>query len=343
MTSSPPLPDLVAYADAQAALVRIEERLRLSPVRQPWRARMALAERQALAAIDACDLPEDALRVDRRGRVQTTAYDLTHWKAAIGAPVTLATLRGDPAALLAWLAADHPRAFTPDAWAAPSERDPDERLAAVARWQAACQALPPSPPLLHAARIAALWRQHAPLGKGDVVASLLIGDRWGPGRWTGSIGGLTALGLRSGTGAWRIARGADLDRLWLEAIAAGAAAHLESEVRLRGYAKRAAGVLARRRRLGCLKEVILLAMARPAVTSAQIAKQLRLTSAGAIKLLSIAVEGGLLVERTGQASYRSYAIPVSAPSPARGRSRSDPFDADFWTDEGENATLSEPA
>ena len=330
MTSSPPLPDLVAYADAQAALVRIEERLRLSPVRQPWRAHMALAERQALAAIDACDLPKDALRVDRRGRVQTTAYDLTHWKPAIGAPITLATLRGDPAGLLAWLAGD-----------AALARDREDGLAAIARWQAACQALSPSPPLLHAARIAELWRQHAPLGKGDVVARLLIGDRWGPGRWTGSIGGLTALGLQHG-GPWKIARDAALDRLWLEAIAAGAAAHLESEVRLRGYAQRAALVFARRRRLGRLKEVILLAMARPAVTSAQIAQQLRLTSAGAIKLLTLAVEEGLLVERTGQASYRSYAIPVSAPSPARVGSRSGPFDRDIWTDEAENVALSEP-
>ncbi|WP_097093777.1 hypothetical protein [Novosphingobium sp. Chol11] len=332
MTSSPPLPDLVAYAAAQAALVRIEERLRLSPVRRPWRARMAWTERQALAAIDACDLAADALRVDSRGRVQTSAYDLTHWKAAIGAPVTLATLRGDPAGLLAWLAGD-----------APLVRDREDGLAAIARWQAACAALPPAPPLLHAARIAALWRQNAPLGKGDVVASLLIGDRWGPGRWTGSIGGLTALGLQHGGASWKVARGAALDRLWLAAIRAGAEAHCETEIRLRGYAQRAAGVLARRRRLGRLKEVILFAMARPAVTSAAVARQLDLTSAGAIKLLTLAVDEGLLVERSGQASYRSYAIPVSAPSPAPAGSRSGPFDGDIWTDEGENASFSEPA
>ncbi|AMK20197.1 MULTISPECIES: hypothetical protein [Sphingobium] len=340
MAPSPAAPDLLtAYATAQAALVRIEERGKLSPVRGPWRTRTALAERQALAAADAVDWSVDNVTIDARGRLVPSAYDLTHWKQAIGAPITLAALAQDPAALLAWLGADQPRAY--DAWAAPLERDPDARLAAVARWQQACRALPPAPPLLHAARLAALWRQHAPLGKGDRVASLLIGDRWGAGRWRGSQGGLTALGLQHGGAAWTIAQGAALDRLWLEAIAAGATAHCESETRLRGYAQRAGQVFERRRRLGRLKEVIWLAMARPFVTSAQVAHALGLTSAGAIKLLTIAVDEGLLLERTGQASYRSYAIPVTAPSPPP-RRRVDPFAPDFWAREGETEPRSEP-
>lgn len=322
MAISPSRSDLLAaYADAQGALVRVEERLRLSPVRWPWKARMAFAERQALAAFDAVDFPDDALAVDRRGRVGSTAYDLTHWKAAIGVPISLDAVTHEPAVVLAWLGGDDTL-----------PRDKEDVLAAIARWQAACHALPPSPPLLHAGRIAALWRGHAPLGRGDRVASLLIGDRWGPGRWNGSIGGLTALGLRVGLGAWAIARDTELDRLWLAGIRAGGEAHLAWEVRLRAYAQRAAAFLAMRRRPGRLKEVLLFAMARPAVSSAQVADKLDLTSAGAIKLLAHAVEAGLLLEQTGQASYRRYAIPVSAPSPARPRSRGAAFEAEFWED-----------
>ncbi|AMK26452.1 hypothetical protein [Sphingobium sp. TKS] len=338
MAVSPAPPDLLlAYAEAQAALARLADRVTLSPVRGPLQTRIALAERQALAALDSLDLPEDALTVDARGRVATTPYDLTHWKQAIGQPIALTALAHDPAALLAWLGADQPRSTGGDSLLTAADRDPTERLAAITRWQKA--PLPPTPPLLQAARMADLWRQHAPLGRGDRVASLLIGDRWGAGRWPGSSGGLTALGLRHAGGLWKIARGGDLDRLWLDAVRVGADAHLETETRLRAYAGRVAPHLASRRRLGRLKEVILFAMARPAISSAQVAQALKLTSAGAIKLLSIAVSEGLLLERTGQASYRSYAIPVSQPVPGRpapGRRRrpaADPFAADFWTEE----------
>ena len=40
------------YAAAQSALERLEERLKLSPVRVPLRSRMQIAERQALARMD---------------------------------------------------------------------------------------------------------------------------------------------------------------------------------------------------------------------------------------------------------------------------------------------------
>nr|WP_254911392.1 hypothetical protein [Sphingomonas sp. CDS-1] len=334
---------LLAYAEAQAALARLADRVTLSPVRGPLRSRMAWTERQALATADAHALADDAVTVDRRGRVVTTPYDLTYGKQAIGQPITLQALAHDPAALLAWLGADQPRSTGGDPLLTADDRDPAERLAAIARWQKACGALPPAPPLLQAARIAALWRQHAPLGRGDRVASLLIGDRWGAGRWPGSSGGLTALGLQHAGGLWKIARGADLDALWLGAIAAGAAAHLETETRLRAYAQRVAPHLAARRRLGRLKEVILFAMARPAITSAQVAQALKLTPAGAIKLLTLAVNEGLLLERTGQASYRSYAIPVSPPAPGRRlRATRDPFEPDFWGIEDENQARSEP-
>jgi len=341
MAASPAPPDLLlAYAEAQAALARLADRVTLSPVRAPLLTRMALAERQALAAVDAIDLPADALMVDRRGRVATTAYDLTRWKVAIGQPITLDALAHDPAALLAWLGADQPRVWDGDPLLTAGDRDPGERLAAVDRWQKACGALPPSPPLLHASRIAALWRRHAPLGRGDGVASLLIGDRWGAGRWAGSQGGLTALGLQHAGSSWKIAHDADLDRLWLDAVRAGVDAHLETESRLRGYAARVAPHLAARRRLGRMKEVILFAMARPAVTSGQVARALGLTTAGAIKLLTLAVNEGWLLEQSGQASYRRYAIPVSPPAPGR-RPTADPFAGDFWVKMGENSPPSE--
>ena len=331
---------LLAYADAQAALARIEERVRLSPVRQPWKTRMALAERQALAAIDAYELPDEALTIDARGRVVTGAYDLTHWKNAIGTSITLDALMADPTALLAWLGADR----EPQDARLLGRREAWELVPAIAAWGKACRSLPASPPLLHASRIAALWRQLAPLARGDVVASLLIGDRWGPGRWKGSQGGLTALGLKLAGGRWKIAQGAELDHLWLGAILAGANAHLELELRLRAYAQRAAGHIRDRRRTGRLKELILFAMARPAITSSQVAKQFGLTSAGAIKLLTTAEAAGLLVERTGQASFRSYMIPVSgaapSPSPARA-STADLFEPTFWDEAGEIYTSSE--
>ncbi|WP_242443579.1 hypothetical protein [Sphingobium sp. LB126] len=301
---------------------------------------MALAERAALGALDSLDLPDDALTIDARGRVATTPYDLTHWKQAIGQPITLAAITEDPAALCAWFGADQSPSFDPDAWAAPLARDPGVRLAAIARWQQACRELSPAPPLLHAARIAGLWRQHAPLGKGDRIASLLIGDRWGAGRWAGSQGGLTALGLQQAGASWKIARDAELDRLWLDAVRAGAEAHLEMETRLRSYAQRVALHLAGRRRLGRLKDVLRFAMARPSVTSGQVARSLGLTSAGAIKLLTIAVTEGLLLEQSGQASFRRYAIPVTPPAPGRRRAP-DPFATDFWTEAGEIDTPSE--
>lgn len=343
MGSPSPLLDpalLLPYADAQSALARVGERLRLSPVRQPWKARMALAERQALAGIDAYELPEEAITVDARGRTTTSAFDLTHWKHAIGRPITLNALMSDPDALLAWLGASRDSLDAPLA----NGRAACELVPAVEAWSKACHALPPSPPLLHSGRIALLWRQMTPLACGDAVASLLIGDRWGPGRWHGSQGGLTALGLKLAGGRWKIAPAAELDHLWLGAILAGANAHLELELRLRAYAHRAAGHIRDRRRTGRLKELIIFAMARPAITSSQVAKQFGLTSAGAIKLLTTAEGAGLLVERTGQASFRSYMIPVSgvAPSPSQARaSTADLFEPTIWDEAGENFSSSE--
>ncbi len=133
------------------------------------------------------------------------------------------------------------------------------------------------------------------------------------------------MGLEGNQQPWKVAEGEQLEHVWLEAIRQGAQAHLDLELRLRAYAVRAAQFLQAKRRPGRLKDMLLLAMIRPRVTSSMAAKALGITSAGAIKLLTIAAEAGLLVERSGQASYRHYAIPVAASSEMP-RRLADPFD-----------------
>lgn len=331
----PPLPDdpsiIQAYAQAHAALELLSDRLSRSPVRAPWSTRMTFAQRHALAWIDNVGLSADGLRVDSLGRVSSTAFDVTHCKAAIGAPITLSALARDAEQLLSWLGyCDRPGQAV-----VPPIRARDEIHGAVEQWMAAGASLPPSPPLLHGCRMALLWRQHSPLGQGDLVASLLIGERWGPGRWNGSVGGLIALGLKATGAPWKAATGQRLERYWLCAIAAGARAHLDLESRLLGFATRARFVLERRKRAQSLKALLLFAMARPAITSAQVARQLEITSAGAIKLLSTATGLGLLIERTGQSSFRSYMVPVSSEGPSPAKAHSTPqqlFEPAFWSD-----------
>ncbi|KQN08091.1 hypothetical protein ASE85_17320 [Sphingobium sp. Leaf26] len=323
---------LAEYADAQAMLARVEERQRLSPVRRPWKIRCFIAERQALAWVDATAIDADAFTVDGRGRIGGADFDLTHWRRAVGAPVTLDILRTNAIGLLDWLGVeDGSTAATP--WAAPSSPLADVRLR-VEAWQEAMAALPPSPPLLHGAHMAQSWWARAPIGRGDAVAGFLIGDRHGPGRSAASSGGLVAIGFQLSGAAWKVATPARFDRLWLQAMTLGARHHLDQEQRLRGYAERAATQIAARRRPGRLREVIMLAMAHPHIGSRLVADRLDITSAGAIKLLTIATEAGLLVERSGQASYRSYAIPVSnLPSPSVAPDPlAVPTARDFWTE-----------
>lgn len=331
---------ILAYAQAQAAIERIEERRRLSPVRHPWRIRSLIAERQALARMDGLTVEKDAYHVDGRGAVTPSPYDLSHGRHAVGTPISLDALMHDGPALLAWLGFTN--ADMPDntSLALPRRRMAD-MLMAIDAWRRAVIALPPSPPLLHGGQIARLWRTHAPLGRGDLVASLLIGDRWGPGRWDGSAGGLVALGLERSHGPWRHATGDALDRIWLHAIASGARQHLDQEIRLRAYGRRAMQHVQARRRPGRLRDMLSLAMARPRITSGIVAAQLGLTSAGAIKLLTIATEAGLLIEQSGQASYRSYAIPVSLPSALAPDDLTMDDMSDFWSGSAEYSSPSE--
>lgn len=319
------------YAEAQSMLARIEERQRLSPVRRPWKTRRFITERQALAWIDATTIDADSFTVDGRGTVGGADFDLTHWRRAVGSPITLDILHADSAGLLEWLGVeDASIASTP--WAATALTLADIRQR-VEAWQRAVAPLSPALPLLHGARLAQSWWTQAPIGRGDAVASLLIGDRYGPGRSDVSFGGLVALGFQRSGAAWKIATPAQFDRLWLQAVILGARHHLDQEQRLRSYAGRAATHIAARRRPGRLKEVIMLAMAHPHVGSRLIADRLAITSAGAIKLLTIAADAGLLIERSGQASYRSYSIPVgniASPSIAADP-LIDPAIDDFWS------------
>jgi hypothetical protein len=333
---------ILAYAQAQGALERLEERRQLSPVRRPWRIRTLIAERQALARIDNSPIDDLDFAIDGRGTVSTSAFDLSHWRQAVGAPIALDALLNDGIALLDWLGVTSPSG-TDSARLLRSGCRPADILPAIIAWQRDVATLPSSPPLLQSAQLARLWQRRAPIGRGDMVASLLIGDRWGPGRWKGSAGGLIALGLDSNGAAWKHATDERLDWLWLDAICSGARAHLDLEARLRAYAWRAAQHIERRRRPGRLKDVLGLAMAHPRISSGSVAKALGLTSAGAIKLLTIAEGEGLLIEQSGQASYRSYALPVSMTLPvSHGRNRRpDPFPSDFWSEDMENDTSPE--
>ena len=343
--SSPQLPDpqhslIIAYAQAQAAIERIEERRRLSPVRQPWRIRSLIAERQALARIDGLAIDDTDVQIDGRGMVGPSPYDLTHGRQAIGVPISLDALLHDGMALLEWLGISY-SPISDNTSLAVARRTIPDMLIALDVWRRDAFALPPSPPLLHGAELARLWRIHAPLGRGDLVVSLLIGDRWGPGRWRGSAGGLVALGLERSHAPWQRAQGHDLGLIWLKAIANGAQLHLDQEIRLRAYAHRAAQHVAQRRRPGRLKDILLLAMARPRISSSLVARQLGLTSAGAIKLLTIATDAGLLIEQSGQASYRSYAIPVALPSASAPHGDELSKFEEFWADDAKNDTSPE--
>lgn len=323
---------LSSYAEAQSMLARIDERQRLSPVRRSWKIRCFIAERQALAWIDATAIDAAAFTVDGRGSVGGADFDLTHWRRAVGAPVSIETLRTDSAGLLDWLGVEDV-STTATPWTAPALSLTDIRLR-VEAWQKAVAMLPPSPPLLHGARLAQTWWTCAPIGRGDAVASLLIGDRHGPGRSAASSGGLVALGFQLSNTAWKIASPTRFDRLWLQAITLGARHLLDQEQRLRSYAERAARQIAARRRPGRLKDVVMLAMAHPHIGSRLVADRLDLSSAGAIKLLTIATEAGLLIERSGQASYRSYSIPLSDLPTLRAATDSliDPIADDFWSE-----------
>ncbi|MEC3908937.1 hypothetical protein U5A82_00135 [Sphingobium sp. CR2-8] len=94
---------LFAYADAQSMLARLEERRRLSVVRRPWKIRCFIGERQALAWVDATTIDDSMFTVDGRGAVGGAEFDLTHWRQAVGADVTLETIQTDDAGLLDWL------------------------------------------------------------------------------------------------------------------------------------------------------------------------------------------------------------------------------------------------
>jgi hypothetical protein len=331
---------LSLYADAQSILTRIEERRRLSPVRRVWKTRCLIAERQALAWMDSIAIDPNTFMVDGRGHVIDNDFDLTHWRRAVGAEISLEMLQTDSAAVLAWLGVDDlPMSATANPWAVTISSLDDIRQR-VDAWQQQVTDMRPCPPLLHSARLARSWWRASPIGRGDAVASFLIGDRFGPGRWDCSYGGLVALGFQRQGTAWKLADQPQFDRLWLQAIASGGRDHLDQEMRLRVYAARAAGHIASRRRPGRLKEVILMAMSRPYITSRLVADHLSLSSAGAIKLLGIAIDLGLLLERSGQSSYRSYAIPVgnmlassSSPSPIASLKMSN-----FWEDDENGAS-----
>lgn len=310
------------YARAHGLLDRLEERLALSPVRRPLIARIKLAELEALSWTDDLPFGDGDIQIDRRGRIGFSEFNLMHWRSALSGEISLKELKENPEAVVRWLGGELDPSLLMHG------RSIGDLCAAISVWMDHCRALPPSPPLLRSAQISKLWRDFSPMAQGDRLASLLIGDRWGPGRWNGTTGGLIALGLRVGQAPWRQAQGSALNAIWLQAICAGVHHHLDLETALRAYAVRVTHQLADRKRAESLKRLLLLAMSRPHISSGLVAQALRITSAGAIKLLGTAEQLGLLIERSGQASYRSYMVPVTSnrpPSPTPA-----PFEPDFW-------------
>lgn len=263
---------------------------------------MSIAEREALALVDGQHFESNDVQIDAKDIVSPSRYDLTHYRATLGRPISLKSIITDSRSILSWLdiTTDHLK-YT-------------EISDSVAKWQEAIGSLPPSPVLLHSAAVAYSWHRHRPTGQGDLVAGLLLGDRWGPGRWLGSSGGLTALGLSRSNQPWKHAKLDDFREIWIKAIATGAKAHLDLEIRLRAFWVRAEKIIRDRNRPGRLEALIQLAMSRPQIDGSAVANALDLTSAGAIKILTLASDLGLLIERTGGASYRRYSIPVSSPA-----------------------------
>ena len=109
MTLEPDHSLLLAYAQTQAALERIEERRRLSPVRQPWRIRCLIAERQAMAQMDGGAFDDLDMEISAKGRVSPSTFDLSFARDSIGASIRLDALTHDAPALLVWLGRDHER------------------------------------------------------------------------------------------------------------------------------------------------------------------------------------------------------------------------------------------
>lgn len=287
------------YAAAQGALQQIEERLRLSPVAAPWKIRMSVAEKYALSRIDGVFLDEADISVDGRGTVSTSLHDPTCYQIVRSQPISLTALTQDPLSVSNWLGVNL------------DNQDSSDVLRRISSWQSKVNQIAPTPPLLHSASLAYYWRQARPIGRGDTLASLLVGDRWGAGRWNGSSGGLTAIGLERTHQAWKLATIDEFRLSWLNAVRQGAKAHLDLETRLRAYAVRVTALLEGRKRSTNLEALTRLAMTRPRVDSVIVARILKLTPAGAIKLLTAAVDLGLLIEMSGRSSFRTYSIPVS--------------------------------
>jgi hypothetical protein len=300
---------LTAYGEAHAALARLDERRRWSPVREALRARQERLELSALAWLDGAALDLDRWLMGDELTPYSISGEPLRWIKAFGRPLPREAFASAPA-ILDWLgvrdaALDAP---LPYAIAPRPRRDMLERMRG---W---CAAFPhgwKAPPLLAGGRMAHGWRVKAMLGRGDALAAVLLGDRWGPGAMGLSSGGLIAIGLQSQGPAWiKAQRPASIDRVWLDAVqtAANRLLHLEQQFRL--YRTRCDAVLEGKRKSNRLGALLTFAMGAPDITARLARRRLGLSEAGAKILLDEAVDRGLLIERTGQASYRRYSVPV---------------------------------
>ena len=299
------------------ALGQLQERRRLSGVAEALKLRQALLERQALAWCDGSLLDIESLSDGRRRTLVDMAGQPLRWARALDHDIRLDALT-EPSALLDWLGVSDIAPQDGPLAALLSYKSRIDILEAVTRWRDQLARRAPDPPLLQGARMALLWRQMRPLGRSDMVAAVLLGDRFGPGRMGLSEGGLVAIGLKALGPRWLTSQGTAAIQIWLEALYVAAQQLLELEQRLRFIARRHAEACADLRASDRLPQVLALARAQLSVSAAGVAKRLKISPQTAHVALSKAEKQGLLHEITGQASYRRYALPLplSLPTPA---------------------------
>lgn len=296
------------YGQAMQALGQLQERRRLSPVAPALKLRQALLERQALAWCDGTQLDIEAYHDGRRRQLFDLAGQPLRWARALDHEIRLDALTA-PDALLDWLGvSDIPPQDGPLAVLL-SYKSRSDILEAVARWRDQLARRAPDPPLVQGARMALLWRQMRPLGRSDMVAAVLLGDRFGPGRMGLSQGGLVAIGLKALGPRWLTSAGTGAIHLWLEAIYLACTQLLELEQRLRFVLRRHEEACAALRASDRLPDVLAVARGALSVSAAGVARRLQISVQTAHVALAKAVTLGLLHEITGQASYRRYALP----------------------------------
>ncbi|WP_068090661.1 MarR family transcriptional regulator [Novosphingobium rosa] len=309
-----------AFGSACEALARAGERLALFPEPALLTAQIRTREMEALAWLEGESFNPDQLAVDY-------GYSPRAWRRW---PFTFVLTFDRPLewhsespaeSIRSWLEAEIPIGEESPLHAAPEIAD--VRLDAWLRHSARASLLPS---LIASADIAASFARSSPLDRGNIVMGAMLGDRFGIRNGKLSAGGIAALGLYRNRTPWRsLLTGAtegDLDELserardercriaWLNGIAAGAAAVLGLDQRLRLWHAKLDDECARRRKSSHLRALVLLAGAGTSLTVARAADALRLSRQATTRLVAEACEVNLLREITHGNAFRRYVISV---------------------------------